>query len=781
MEIIKYDLATHQANKYSLNIHNKQYSVKGFNKEGQTNFNINKKTVKYDDIIYYDIETVKIGQKFDNESFINLNLTHNILYSFSLLIPKNKEFNKAMEHLQSFYNNDFDEENRRIVDIEEKEEYFLLFVYSENPNNNLFDLVDILTFFRNRSYTVKIAGFNNNKFDDLIFKHLDNYNLIRDEKNKNNKLIIDLDNGKKMKFVLYDLRELSKTFRLTSLKEVGEYIKLPKLEIIDDDFESKTFKELAEQYITYNNRDNEILYYFLKDINEDLGIYETNIARWSRKYFYNRMFEKLGVEYINSNGYINSFNLYGGRTEAYTHKSHNVKYIDFNSLYTSSRVVLDIAKPVVNTKTSRAGITRKRADYFLEKLEFKQRINNLINSFKIHFIENEINDYTYRNLAKIYDEYSKEKFYMLKVKLKGIDELFEENEELIKFYFPFVRKEKGKSTFSFKENAIYEIGFYEVIFLTFFDFEVIEAYSINKGEDILKDELESIYYNRQNLKDIKDKKEALEKLKLNSGYGIYATKNRTSEIILDKRIIENLDKFFNRDENTLSREVKEIIDSLDDRIYFSWGLDKFKVKIIGNDYFKINDDLGKKWTDNSIPILALNIVSNSRFMLYSLILDYIMNSEDLKIKVHYCDTDSLFCDEDIYNRLKELNYIGNDLGQLKDELPENKIEELKCFAPKTYTYKLDNGEEKKIFKGTGTSERKTIITQSLKTKFNSFERVALRAEAEQKRLLKGNLFLNEFGVSEDLKIVWEEQLRKTDEERAELARERTELAEKKGE
>ena len=774
MKIIKYDLATHKASEFDLKITNKQYSVRGFNKDGQTNFNIKKKNVKYDEVIYYDIETVKIGQKFDNESFANLNLTYNILYSFSLLIPKNKEYIKAINHLKHFYNNDFNEENKRIIDIQEKEDYFLLFVYSENTNNNLYDLVEMLSFFRSRTYIVKVAGFNNNSFDDLIFKHLDNYNLYRNEKDKYNQVVIPLDNGKDLKIVLYDLRDLSKTFKLNSLKEVGEYIKLPKLEIIDDDFESKSFKELAEQYITYNNRDNEILYYFLKDINESLEIYETNIARWSRKYFYNRMFEKLGVEYINSNGYINEFNLYGGRTEAYTHKSHNVKYIDFNSLYTSSRVVLDVAKPVINDKISKAGIRRKRADYFLEKLEFKQRVYNLINSFKIDFIENEINDYTYRNLAKIYDKYSQEKFYMLKVKLKGIDELFEEHQELIKFYFPFVRKYKGKSTFSFKENAIYEISFYEIIFLTFFDFEIIEAYSINKGEDILKEELESIYYDRQKMKEIGDKKEALEKLKLNSGYGIYATRNRTSELILDKRLIESLDKFFNKDEDTLNIEVKRTIESLDDRIYFSWGLEKFKVKIIGNDYFKINDDLGKKWTDNSIPIMALNIVSNSRFMLYSLILDYIMNSEDKKVKVHYCDTDSLFCDEDIYNRLKELNYIGNDLGQLKDELPENKIEELKCFAPKTYTYKLDDGYEKKVFKGTGTTESKTIITQSLKTKFNSFSRTALNPRTEQKRVLKENLFYNEFGISEDLIIVWEKQIIKSDKERAELA-------EKKGE
>jgi hypothetical protein len=183
---------------------------------------------------------------------------------------------------------------------------------------------------------------------------------------------------------------------------------------------------------------------------------------------------------------------------------------------------------------------------------------------------------------------------------------------------------------------------------------------------------------------------------------------------------------------------------------------------MGNSYFKINENLGKKWTDNSIPILALNIVSNSRFMLYSLILDYIMNSDKLDLKVHYTDTDSLFCNEEIFARLKELGLIGNELGQLKDELPNNKIVELKCFAPKTYTYKLDDGTEKRTFKGTGTSERITVISQSLKSSFSFNDKVALKQDQEQKRVLIDNIFYNKFGKSEKLDEVWKKQLEEYD-------------------
>jgi hypothetical protein len=473
MKIIKYDLNTNKATEFDLKKTNKQYSVRGYNSKGISNFSTTKQNVKYDEIIYYDIETVKIGQKFDNENFLSLNLTYNILYSFSLLIPKTKDFIAHTNHLKQYYNNEFDEENKRIIDIQEEENYYKIFVYSENTQNNLYDLLEIITHYKNKNYMVKMIGYNNNKFDDLIFKHLDNYNLIRNEKDKYNQLIINLDNGKNLKINLYDLRDLTSKFNLRNLREVGEYIKLHKLEIIDE--EITDFKKQAEKYIEYNNRDNEILYYFLKDINEDLGIYETNIARWSRKHFYNKMFEKLGVEYINSNGYINDFNLYGGRTEAYTYISNNVKYIDFNSLYTSSRVVLDVVKPVIEEKTNKAGRKVKRANYFLSKLEIKARVVNLINSFKIDIVENELDNFTYKSLSKLYDKYSKDKFYMLKVKLTNIEELFKEKETLLKFYFPFVRKHKGKSTFSYSKDEIYEISFYEIIFLAFFDFEIIEA------------------------------------------------------------------------------------------------------------------------------------------------------------------------------------------------------------------------------------------------------------------------------------------------------------------
>jgi len=65
--------------------------------------------------------------------------------------------------------------------------------------------------------------------------------------------------------------------------------------------------------------------------------------------------------------------------------------------------------------------------------------------------------------------------------------------------------------------------------------------------------------------------------------------------------------------------------------------------------------------------------------------------------IHYCDTDSI-----IYNYTRGKNPIKMDnmLGGLTDELDgKGYIEELICLAPKTYAYKLNNGDVKLKAKG----------------------------------------------------------------------------------
>ena len=762
-----YNLYTNMIEEKEIKEVSNNYFIRGFNSKGKTNFNSDSQTLKYNEIIYYDIETIKIGEKINKEDteYKALNLSNNIMYSFSLLIPKNT-FKRGIKKIKSEFSNVINEDNKYSFNLEERENYYLLFYYNEDTKKTLEILVNLFIKLRNnKKDSLKVIGFNNNGFDDLIFKHFkslslenieetEQFNLFRNEAQKTNRTIIKLNDKDNLMVNFYDSRNLSKNFGLNNLKSVGTYIKLEKLEIFE---KSNNFNDMLEAYKNYNNRDNEIVYYFMKEIN-NLGIYETNIASWSRKYFYNIMFKKLEVKNITVSQSVNKFNLFGGRTESYVNKIFNteneIKYIDFNSLYTSSRVVLDIVKGVKSEDN-------ETYDYKMVKYETFNYIDSILRKIRIDLYKNESKDYTYKTLEKIYNK-ATNNFFMLKVRLKGINKLFKNKEDFIKFYFPFVRKEKGKSSFSFSDNEIYEISFYEVIFLSMFDYEIIECYEMEKGEDLLKEDLINIYENRKVLKKEEDKRERLEKLKLNSGYGIYCTKIKESELIQDKRIINNLNHLLNTKDKT-NIEVNESIEERKQfNLLYSDMRDTFDIKRLGSDYFKVNQNITKKWTNNSIPLIGLNIVSNSRFMLYSIFLDYIMNNKTNEYKIYYTDTDSLFCDIEIFERLKEVNLIGNELGQLKDELPNETITELKTFAPKTYIYKYLNSDNelivKKTFKGTGTVFKRTIITQSIKQDFNIIERIALNPKTEQKRYLENNIFYNHFGISEELERVWEKEI-----------------------
>ena len=753
------------------------YYIKGYNNKGVSNFNLSQ-ILKYDDVIYYDIETVKLGVDYKLlDKRETLDLSKNILYSFSLLIPNVKKYKKGIEKIKSYFGEgtSFSEKDKYVSYVKNKDEFIEVFYANDNDvEGNLTKLIEAFNMLattshskKNGSKTVgnlKIIGFNNNRFDDLIFKHYQYSNLFTDEVNKCNKIELTLLDTL-LKITSYDLRDLSKHFGGNNLAQVGEEIGYKKLDIADD--ENKLFKDIVKQNLKYNIRDNEIVFEFLKFINEELGIFQTNMAGWSRKYFYKKMFEKLEVQAIQVSKEVNRFRLFGGRTEAYlnlvTNKTNVIKYIDFNSLYTSSRYVLDMATGI-KREVEKDGKKTLIYDFQMNKVRVTQKFDYMISYIEEYLLETF--KFSYADLAEKYNEIE-DKYYMGKFKILGINPLFEKYAEYLEFYFPLVTRINEKSSFSYSNN-IYEIGFNECMFLALFDYEVIELYAINKGEDILKDELKDIYDNRTELKKQGSKLEKLEKLKLNAGFGIFSTNNIESQIILDNKQIETLDRLSAEIPNREKKEIWEIYESND--CIFKNGNDYFNIKNIGDYYYSVNEKSGQKWTGSSIGVYGLNITSNSRFMMYCIYLDYILNMTDETttledIKIFYTDTDSLFCDEVIYNRCVENGLIGDELGQLKDELPNAEILRLECFAPKTYEYEYklleDTKENKKgdiivkrVFKGTGEDIERTVYVQSIKQDFNPINRIALNPHNVNKRLLKDNLFINQFGISEELIENW---------------------------
>jgi len=685
--------------------------------------NINQsKNLEFDKSIYFDIETASWNSDFHNIS--NLNITSLItITSFTFLIPisifKKSNFNKYMEYLIEFKKLD-----GAVYNLQKFAEYYTFSYYSENKILTLDSYYHFFYYFSNIRKQNRFVGFNSNKFDVLILKHK---NLKFEYQKYNNTLIsnikLDLPYSsntpiKRVKFL--DLIGVSKMFGGYNLKKLGQLIGLNKLD--NDNFNS------IDEFLKYNIRDVEILFEFTKMLNQKFDFFENNAASFSRKYYLKTIFDKYeNIEAIKCDKKINKFDVYAARTEPYIHKIKNdenneIKYIDVNSLYTSARVKLDMV------------------DFEIKEDEIYYKLNNVNNKHKSilelkirnllsYFLTN--NDFDYVKLNDLYNQ-NFSIFYMGFVKIKGFrDELTKQQIQRLKHYFPFTLKKYGRSNFQFFENEIYQITFYEFLFLSFFDFEIIEIYSIKKGNDILKDKLIEIYELRKKNKDLK----LYYKLLLNIGFGIWITKNHKSEFIPDQNIQSKLLKLFDKENELMNK------------MYIKDKNQIYKIKQIGRDFYKLQIN-NQKWINKSIPILGLNIVSNARFFMYSFFLNDIFTS-DKNLNIYYTDTDSFFCSEKFFEKIQNMGFIGNDLGQFKDEGEQDNYKVLECefYAPKSYLYKklnFDNDEIEidKHFKGTGKELSKKVILQNYRKNFTIINKIAFNYLTAQKRTIKMNIFYN---------------------------------------
>lgn len=732
-----------------------QYYISKFKKKGSDKLSYEKTAfIDYKKCIYFDIETVEIGElivdnddlidnikeqeektKFFQEKGIKSRLnttTANYLKQFAFVIPVYyKTIISKIEKLENFYIKD-GEKYLEYLEIKKFDEYIAVCYYNVNSFNCrefLFNfLVDYLASERKAT---KIIGFNSNKFDTLIFKDLEeekNITLQLQNKDKAIEIIFNKTKTKKIHFI--DLRQMSFNFGCPNLKSLGEFCKFEKLE--NDRALSK------DEFIDYNIRDCEILFEFVKVLNKTYKIFDSNFSRYARNYNHKFMFEEAlkGVNYVSTSRTINAFEIAGGRTEAYNCYVKNAHYVDINSLYSSVRVNLDTVIPK---------ITGDKAKFELNKIEHFEDFYNLIFSFQSIFFEYAMKEkfFNYVDLAKEYDKLLKDSFFIGKFKIKGYrEEIPEYFRDRLNFFFPFNTVKNGKRIFSLVENNIYDIGYYMIMFLGFFDFEIVELYQMPKGKDIFADLVNNLYEERK----IEKAKpngglQLLKKLLLNTSWGIFATKNGNNKKIVNKEEIDRL--------NTLDKKF------IAENTFIEKGDYIFKIKKHGEDYFKVPINQKQKWATNSLPSLAKNIVDNGHFVMYSFMINLVF-FEDKNYQIYYTDTDSFFINDILLKKLEEENFINPDkLGLLKNEYPNKTIEEAYFLAPKTYAYKLVSEEETKIVKVLkGVRDWKGVIyQQSLNENFRVFEKVALNPYQEQKRFLIDNEFLNGFGYGISTELI----------------------------
>jgi len=246
------------------------------------------------------------------------------------------------------------------------------------------------------------------------------------------------------------------------------------------------------------------------------------------------------------------------------------------------------------------------------------------------------------------------------------------------------------------------------------------------------------------LKKNKDKREKRDKIILNTSYGILATRRRKRTLVSEGNTYAALLETWR--ENGSPRVLEKVL--LNDRYVDVIAVsDKNRIRF----YIQENDDK-RMYVENSIPIYGIAITSCARFTLYA----YMMNAIFYKMDIHYCDTDSLICDENMYEFLKS-EIDEYELGKLKLEYPNSYPMQGIFLAPKTYILVDKNGKVIKRMKGTGEVFVREIAAQSMKSEFHVYEKCALNPYRIQKRKYVGNDFLptEEPEVSDELPVLYE--------------------------
>ena len=102
--------------------------------------------------------------------------------------------------------------------------------------------------------------------------------------------------------------------------------------------------------------------------------------------------------------------------------------------------------------------------------------------------------------------------------------------------------------------------------------------------------------------------------------------------------------------------------------------------------------------------------------MYKAIYDYF--EKELDCRYHYTDTDSIFIsinvpldsnNETEKNKIKDILH-NNELGKMKDELPNDTIIEACLLKAKTYCYNTVKGEDEKKLKGITKATIRNQIT-----------------------------------------------------------------------
>ena len=653
------------------------------------------KHLEWDKVLYFDVETAKYNEPFDEYGHL-LDIRSVGITAFTVRIPASLLNKRKLAQLQAMV-----QVHSTTIDGVDFVDCCYYDEQRTNTRNKLLFVLDtVATGLRYKTY---LCGFNNDRFDDLI---------ILDRLTENvNCWQYHLANGEPTKLYTTDLLHWAKSYGLHTLEELGDYLSVPKLA------EWTTIDE----YMEYNRRDVDILTRFVMLMNTH-GMYALRPASEARNMMSRILLQKLQpINRIFSDQQISdSVPLFGGRTEPYYAYGKDLQCLDVNSLY-----------PYAMSTFLYPEITPTHKDY----AEIVHSTTACTDMMKLRIYEflDHVGDYIRKtaeqyicitpDMLRQYFEDNSPWFGVLRVKLHGIRPEWKEYEQQILFYFPFARHCEGYTLYSFDPDAEYSVQFYELIWLTFFDFDIIDGIEFPYRAQLpVSDYIKQLYAIRKQAKEQGDPIERAYKLLLNSGYGIWATRNRSTRTITQGQ--QEYATYYNLWQQVQQPEF-DIIDGKDTISVFAHGNPpEFRVQYGNPD---------QRYRDNTIPIFAVATTSHGRFVLYSYMLNAVLVQPEIRCdnRVFYVDTDSLFCSAALAEHLQPC--IGPELGQLK---VEQTYSECLFLAPKSYIGVVPNDPDPiKRFKGTGPQFVRRIVQQSKTTPYREYVRVALDPSSPQKRSL----------------------------------------------
>ena len=555
------------------------------------------------------------------------------------------------------------------------------------------------------------AGFNNEKFDSGILGRLNS----GANTSKSLTHVIKMHDLREI-----DLRRWTIAIGWQSLEKVGRGLeKLGYKDTLKLDGMTSTDQNALDRY---NARDVDILANMTHFFNK-LGITHHNMPTYVKNY-YSLAFAAHGIESVKSDAAWGDYEGIGARCEAYEFVLDNSHIYDMNSLYPSVMSLLDYPR---FEQEHENGFARVKLRRMLLSSHNAKLLPHQIN--ELHDDEAGQEIITSPKFLAAYKRIFGNVFYWLRVKISAIDPAFIE-------CFPFGYKDDaGAVRFTHVPDQVYEVDSYNVTFLAHCVYEIIDIRYTRTSELIFKKTIDELYRQRKLYQKDGNPLQMLNKIILNSGFGIWGSRGDKTARYYDHKIAARYKQATDRVLNFNGKRVKNVV-MYDNR---TQALSLFRK--IGDKLYATDAD-NNRFTKTSIPAISQTTLSHARALMFS-IMRKIINDGG---RILYTDTDSLFIDDRGREIIEENGLVGGDLGQIKHEAS---IEKGYAIGPKMYAYTDSDGNHISKAKGVQKMHKQstTYATNHTDT-LKMARRTVAKAGGSTKRRLDSNTLkhVNEYGT-----------------------------------